>query len=298
MSISSVGGYGSGDASQILARMLSRLDQTKAASNEAPATSGNTTFSAASSTGAAGTMSGGPARASLSDQIVNLLVQLQQASPDGTQAASASSMPATDPVQQLFAAMDSDGDGTISEAETEKYIEGLGGTQQQADALFTGLSQDGTSGISESQLASAAAQGSQAVHHHHGHGGEHGAPPAAPASASGAATQVFNALDTNQDGVVSPDELAAAFATNGTTSAGGVASSNGTSDPTQLMAALDANGDGAVSKDEMQSFMTTLQQQVEADMKNMSTLMQMAVNSYDKAQSLGSNAQTSIAQSA
>jgi len=245
-------------------------------------------------------VSGGPTRASLSDQIVNLLVQLQQASSGGTQAASASSTAATGPVQQLFSAMDGDGDGTISQAETEKYIEGLGGSQQQADALYSSLSQDGSGGISESQLASAAAQGSQAVHHHHhGHGGEHGAPPAAPASASGSATQVFNALDTNKDGVVNSDELAVAFATNGSTAAGGVASSNTASDTAnQLFGAMDSNSDGAVSKDEVQSFMTTLQQQVEADMKNMSTLMQMAVNSYDKAQGLGSNAQTSTAQSA
>ena len=106
--------------------------------------------------------------------------------------------------------------------------------------------------------------------------GEHGHDNAGASSASNLAAQVFSALDTNKEGTVSSDELTAAMS-----------STNGAA----------TNSDNALSQGEVQTFMTTLQQQLEADMNTMGDLMQMASSSYDKAAALNSGVQASTSQS-
>ena len=184
MSVSSIGASSSGQLSQMLEAMLAKLDATSASS----ATAGN---SAASSTSIAASTAAnsltGSATPSLSSMILGTLIGMQmQSSGDAAQSASSSS---SNPVQQLFSAIDSDGSGTISQSELENYIEKLGGTQADADTLYSALSQSGSKGITEVQLASDAPQGPPPD-------GGFGGPGGSPATASGSSSSLIALLSS------------------------------------------------------------------------------------------------------
>ncbi|HEY4265371.1 MAG TPA: EF-hand domain-containing protein [Micropepsaceae bacterium] len=215
-----------------------------------------------------------------------LLVQLQQQSPtDGTQA-SAAQPAANDPVQKLFSAMDGNGDGTVSQKEMETYIGSQGGTQAQADALFSSLTQNAgaqdasgqnaSAGISEQQLGADVSQTQHAGHHHHHHGGGAGSSQDANSS-SDIATQILGALDTDQDGTISSDELATAFNTNSSASGTGTSST----DSSTLFSQIDSNGDGSVTGDELGSFLSSLAQQTQSNFNTGGMFGQLAAQSYD-----------------
>jgi hypothetical protein len=193
-----------------LLALLSRLSSTNAASSASSAASFSPTTSTGASQGCgASNALSGSGKGSLSDQILSLLMQMQQAS--GTQgnastsisaaslttAISASST-ASDPLKQLMSAMDTDGDGTVSEAEMESYIGKLGGTQAQADTLFSALNQGGTGNLTTAQLSNDLQQpgpAGVAAHHHHGHH-HHG-------GADQMDSQLLQAMDTSGDGTTS-----------------------------------------------------------------------------------------------
>lgn len=283
MSISGVGGYGAPDPSQLLARMLSRLSSTNSKQ------SGSSTTDSANSGSISGTNSPtnsgltGTGQSGLSDQIMALLVQMQQQpGSDAAQAGAPPPPPGNDSIQQLFSAMDTDGDGKVSQQEMETYITGKGGTQDQADALFSSLTQgasgpDTSGGILEQQLASDVSQAQQAMPHHHHH--HHGGPPPGADTNSGSdiASQIFSALDTNQDGKVSSDELAAAFNTSNTSDGTGTSSA----DTSKLFSQIDSNGDGSLSSGELGSFLTSLTNQIQSDFNTLGTFGQLAAQSYD-----------------
>jgi hypothetical protein len=207
MSISGLGAPGSDYLSQILAKKLSRLDGPQNTTSTTSLTSaGSTASTAAPPTGPdASNALTGTAQPTLSDKILALLVQLQsQTSVDGSQTSSNPNLTTTTttsatsassgntPIQQLFAAMDGNGDGTVSQSEMEKYIESQGGTQSQADKLYSSLNQNGASGISESQMASAAEKGHHGHHHHHD-------AATSNASSSNSASQTPGAQDSDND---------------------------------------------------------------------------------------------------
>ncbi len=114
----------------------------------------------------------------------------------------------------LFSKLDTDGDGKISR---DEFVAGRpkGVSEDQAGKEFDALSQsvgsDPSAGLTQDQFAQAVQNQQQAGgaggghhHHHHPHGGGGGdASKVDP-------TQVFSALDTNQDGTVSAEEWAAA----------------------------------------------------------------------------------------
>jgi Ca2+-binding EF-hand superfamily protein len=164
--------------------------------------------------------------------MLNALMQLTQNSDAASSGASAA-----DPVQQLFSAMDSDGDGEVSQSEMESTVEKFGGTQAQADSLFNSLSQTSAStgtasGISESQMQSALSSAQQAHgggrhHHHHMQGGQ----------ADQVSNTLLQAMDSDDDGAVSQDELTSFVTANGGTAA----------DAASDFAALDTSGSGALT---------------------------------------------------
>jgi Ca2+-binding EF-hand superfamily protein len=153
----------------------------------------------------------------LSGDVLMALMALQAQS-GGAAASTVSQGSASDPVQQLFSAMDSDGE--VSQSEMESYIEKQGGTQAQADQLFSALNQTGSAnggstGISESQMASAVSQAQQAHqaqrnhhHHHHKSGGD---------QADNVANTLLQAMDSDDDGSVSEDEFSNFVTANGGT---------------------------------------------------------------------------------
>ena len=286
MSIGSVGAFGSVDPGEILAKMLARLDSTNDTNSTTSSNFNTNTGSVpAASEGAASNALTGTGQSTLSDQVLALLVHLQQQSAGGgTQAgANTSTVPqtlsATDPVQQLFSAMDTDGDGSVSKSEMESFIQGKGGTQAQADALFSALTQNtggqnAATGISEQQMAADVSQAQHSGHHHH-HGG-HGMDSGGANTASDAMAQIFNALDTNHDGSISADEFSTAFRTTNTTGGTGASAT----DPAALFAQIDSNSNGMVSSSELGSFLTALAQQTQSNVNTMGMFGQLAAQSY------------------
>lgn len=310
MSLLSVGASGFGNPSQILARMLSQLDSTQATNAGASVnTAGNTisTNFAAPEPDASTALTGAD-QSRLSDQILALLVQLQQQTTtaasqttnasDGSAPGSGSTSGSTigTPVQALFSAMDSNGDGTVTQSEMENYIQQQGGTQSQADKLFTTLSQNGAGGISQDQVASDVAQGQKAHHHHHHHQSAEAPSSSGDTSSTDLASQIFAGLDANQDGTLSAAELTAAGL--GTTDPTLSAASGGpsTSNAPNSLASLDSNGDGTVSANEFATFFASLESQIQSDTATMANLMQQASQAYSSAP--GGSDPTSLIQSA
>src|SRR5262245_22910629 len=131
-----------------LLSMLARLadSQSAASSQSATQTSGAQAQTTVSSPDAAKV--GGCAGPALSSQILRVLIAMQaQGGADATAGNAETTTSAnTNPAQSLFSAMDTDGDGAVSQTEMESYITGLGGTTEQADALYSSLNQSNAGG--------------------------------------------------------------------------------------------------------------------------------------------------------
>ena len=250
----SIGGIGS--LGHDVSALLARLGGTQGASGvdcdgDFDGSTGSVPATTATAAASPGNGLTGSTKAAVSDQILALLTQLQQiASTQVGSAAVASTLisatsaattsatiaPASttaDPLSKLFAAIDGNGDGAISQSELEAYIQKLGGTTAQADALFSGLNQGGTGDLTKAQLASdlqqAQTQGIGGGHHHHHH---HGVP-----SATELGNKLANAIDSNGDGSVSQSEF-----TSFVTGLGGTVA-----EATTDFAALDPNNTGSVN---------------------------------------------------
>ncbi|HEY8949903.1 MAG TPA: EF-hand domain-containing protein [Rhizomicrobium sp.] len=231
-----VGSVGSSAASQLLASLLKQLSSASSTSSSSSSSSTAT----ASVSGFQQALPGDtkksltpPPTPTLNGDILSALIALQAQT--GTNAQSSASGDASSPVQQLFSAMDSDGDGEVSQGEIESYIEKRGGTQAQADALYNSLDQGNSSGgISEDQMQTAvtnARQSFQAHHHRHHHG------TGDPQSGDNVANSLLQALDTNDDGSISESEFSDFFSANG----------GSASDAQNTFAALDTSGSGALT---------------------------------------------------
>lgn len=83
------------------------------------------------------------------------------------------SLQGNDPVaakaQSIFAGLDSNGDGSVSQSEFESAF-GSGADTSKVDALFNSLDANGDGSVSQGELTSAA-EASHAHHHRHAHGG-------------------------------------------------------------------------------------------------------------------------------
>ena len=172
---------------------------------------------------------------------------MMQNDPSATTSAGTSSTASTtsqDPLTKLVSAIDTNGDGSISQGEMESYIESKGGTQAEADLLFSSLNQGNTGNLTQTQLASDLqnAGGPQAHHGHHHH---HGAPP----SADDVASKLVQAMDTSGDGTVDQSEFE-----NFVTSQGGT-----TSQADSDFAALDTSNSGSVSASQFSSAITAFE---------------------------------------
>jgi Ca2+-binding EF-hand superfamily protein len=226
----------------------------------------------------------GSSTAGLTSETLDALMTLQQL--DGT-SSSTSSSSTSNPVQQLFSAMDTNGDGTVSQSEMESYVEGVGGTQAQADSLYNAINQTApagstTGGITESQMASAASQGSQTQaaqggHHHH----HHHAQGAGGNQADNVANSLLQALDTNDDGSVSESEL-----TNFVTANGGTAA-QATSD----FSALDTSGSGSLTSADFATAWSNLQAQQTS--QSSGTMVVSLLDAFSKANTT-TNSTTSV----
>jgi Ca2+-binding EF-hand superfamily protein len=228
-----------GAASQLLSTLLSKLSSSYAPSSSSSTTPALTSAMQQAMPGDAAPPKPAP-KPQLSEQTLLALVALQ--AQNGGSAASGGSTASSDPVQKLFSAMDSDGDGTVSQSEMESYIEKQGGTQGQADSLFSAIDQTnsatgGSSGVSESQLASAVSQAQQVQQAHGGHHHHHHKSEATTGQANNTASALLRALDGNDDGSVSEDEFSSFITANGGTAA----------DASSDFAALNTSGSNALT---------------------------------------------------
>lgn len=244
MQISSVGGPASWNPSQMLSALLSRLDQQSSST-----TQNDGATSTPQSQSASAPAINGNNKPSLSSMVLGALMWAQNDS-EATAGGpiDASSQP-QDPVQSLFSAMDQDGDGTVSQGEMETYIEAKGGTQSEADTLYSLVTQNGAEALSEQQLASqvppspGGPQGAQG--HRHGHHHHH-------VSATDTADALVNAIDSNGDGSVDQSEMENFFTSNGGT----------TSLADSVFGTIDSNGTGAISSSDFASAIESLQKSV------------------------------------
>ena len=167
-------------ASDPLSTLLQSLSGPGAATDPSTSAAASTTASSGCSSFDAGTMAA--------------LISLQGQSATGISAQSPS---------QLFAKLDTNGDGQISRSEFESALGAAGVDTSSADALFAKLDTNGDGSISESELTSA--KRGHGHHHHHRGGGETQASASSgqnpldallsSADASGATTQTASNSD-------------------------------------------------------------------------------------------------------
>ncbi|MDC7683612.1 EF-hand domain-containing protein [Asticcacaulis sp. BYS171W] len=141
---------------------------------------------------------------------------------------------------QTFDELDTNEDGTVSLDE----MTAASGTDESGDTskieeLFSAMDADGDGSVTESEKSSFDEQMRA-----------NGPPPGGPGGPQGAGgmgggAQSFDALDTNQDGTVSLDEMMAASGTD---------ESGDTSKIEELFSAMDSDGDGSVTETEKSSF--------------------------------------------
>lgn len=115
------------------------------------------------------------------------------------QGESASGMTAQSP-SQLFAKIDTNGDGQISKSEFETALGGVGVDSSTADSLFAKLDTNDDGSISQSELASAKPGHG---HGHHVHGG--GAAQGSGGSGAGASSSSTSADGTTTQSTTNPD---------------------------------------------------------------------------------------------
>ena len=134
--------------------------------------------------------------------------------------------------QSLFAQIDANGDGSITQTELENAVTAAGGTTTAADALYAKLDPNNTGSVSEQQFA----QNLHSVmghHHHHFHA---------------SADQDSDSGDTSND--ASPQSALAAL----------LGGTSGSSDPGQvaqdLFSQIDTNGDGSITQTELENAVT------------------------------------------
>jgi Ca2+-binding EF-hand superfamily protein len=253
---------GGGGANHLLLSLLNRLapTQSTSATTAADSSTAANPIAANTSTADAGSTGwSGPSKAQLSDQVLQLLTMMQATSgmqqTSGTPAAS-SATTAQNGLSSLVSAIDTDGDGSISQSELETYIQGKGGTQAQADALFTGLNPNGTTNLTQAQLSQDlqnAPAGRAHGHHHHHHQEQQ-------ASAGNVASQLMQAMDSNGDSSISQSEFE-----NFVTSIGGT-----TSEADSDFSALSGQGSTGITTDQLTSAIAAFQSSTQAptDAKN------------------------------
>ena len=159
-----------------------------------------------------------------------------------------SSARANSRADRMFSKVDTDGSGSVDKTELQDMLDNIaqktGTSLGSADDLMSKMDTDGDGSLSKDELASGmkslmpAPSSTVEFAHHGGGGGCHMPPPDSDSSGS-TSTTATDPLDTNGDGVVSADELAAGQLKNAAN---------------DLFAAIDTNGDKSISKSEAETF--------------------------------------------
>lgn len=159
---------------------------------------------------------------------------------------------------ELFGKADADGDGSVSQSGLQNLLEKMSGgtasaTGTSSDALFSQLDTDGNGSLSQAEFNAGQSSGQGSSVQAAG-GMPPPPPPGGAGGASASSSASYDPLDTNQDGVVSAAELAAAGKSSGS-------GTSGTDAITSLFNAIDTNGDKTIGSSESQSFIDQLTRQ-------------------------------------
>ncbi|KQV58283.1 MULTISPECIES: EF-hand domain-containing protein [unclassified Caulobacter] len=161
-----------------------------------------------------------------------------------------------DVTSSLMESGDADGDGLLTASEISTALaanapdkaKGQGLEDKMASDIMSALDSDGDGSLSSSEISSAiSSAASNASSTQAMRGPPPGPPPAGGLGGAGSAgsSGVFETLDTNQDGTVSAEELAAANTDD----------ASGTDAASSLIKAADQDGDGALSGGEFYSLL-------------------------------------------
>lgn len=205
-----------------------------------------------------------PGQSQLADRTLSTLVDLQASPPS-----------ASDVASTLLGAFDADQNGSLSLDEVQTALAKMGDTADASKVkdAFAKLDANGDGQLSADELATAIQAHQKAGHAHHGHHGHraHGADGAKPPSSDQLAQDILSAADTNGDGVLSLDEIAAALAPKDpsqTDASQTGSTSTASTDPATALkdavAKLDANGDGSLSADELKAAIDAFRQAQQA----------------------------------
>jgi EF-hand domain pair len=146
------------------------------------------------STASAGASAGG-GRSQISPETMSALLALQGQPPEGS--AHAAAKGGSSLLKDLFAQIDGDGDGKITQSEFGEALGAGGSNRAQADSVFGKLDKDGDESVNLAELA-AALKGAKGRHRHdHAAGGVGGSNPLSQALQGATTTSV-----TNSDGSV------------------------------------------------------------------------------------------------
>jgi len=194
MSIASLLPFGVSLANQFLSSTVGQAQSASSSSSSSTAASAFTLAAPSTATTNA-TVTGGTT-STISDQVLRMLVMMQNQPAAGAAATQNSTGTSQNPLSQLFSAIDTTGSGAISQSQLQAFVEGKGGTQAEANALYSGLTQDGKESLTEQQLTSDMQSGaSQGTHSHHHHGGW-----SAPQSGRAGAATASNATSSTPQG--------------------------------------------------------------------------------------------------
>jgi Ca2+-binding EF-hand superfamily protein len=145
---------------------LQSLTSSKSPSQQAPGfgQSSTSSFDLSGNGAAAGSSRAASGCSQISPSTMSALIAAQSQSSNATTAATAASP--SNALNDLFAQLDADGDGNITQSEFENAL-GAGGTNlAQADDVFRKLDQNGDGSVGLEELSSAM-RGRGSHHHHH-----------------------------------------------------------------------------------------------------------------------------------
>jgi Ca2+-binding EF-hand superfamily protein len=150
--------------------------------------------------------------------------------------------------QKMLSQIDTNGDGSIDKSEMTTFVQQ--NTSSIFDELFNNLDTDKDNLISQIESNSGLAKlGQEMKNRGAGMPGVSGPPPP---------EKVFDTADTNEDGMVSKDELSAVMGSNG-------------DDISKLFNEVDTDGDGLISRTEDEAFRAKIPEQMQQSVSSNSS---------------------------
>jgi hypothetical protein len=196
--MSSIGAVGSSASDLLYAlrqQLAARASADPSEPDDTPGSCGNASMAAGASSGDddQASAASGAGSIQLGNAVLSFFLTLQEvgSANDGTGSVSAAG---SGGAQKLFAKLDADGNGAVTQSELTDAIVAKGGDAQKASALFSKLDADGDGSLTQTELAAGRPKG----HHHAGGGASH-------AGGSSGLDALFGTTSSDGDAVTTTD---------------------------------------------------------------------------------------------